>query len=456
MVDPIVLAPSTDDEDALVNAIATATATGAELLLEPGEHLTRRGRNNRIEISGHGLTIRSQDRDSRATIKRPDGSIDLENPDDNHGLFFVPAGPSEDELAQIQWHQGVDAKGEEITFGVIIRGTIRIDGVDLNCNMGGQGLEPGAKLDHSCMLGFRGFAYEPPPGRVYVGFALVELTDIVTANHGYADDIWFSRGDFHPNIAEVRIDHLTSTSRVNRKRSTVDFSGLCRDISISNSDIFELGMEDTATSYRDLPRATEDFEPSRWRLDNIRMDRLDVAARGKTYILDGARLTVAESCHIDRAGGVISDSHLRVGPATNHLLDRENRLVFNRVTWTLDPDADGDLRGLRPRARGGESCEVAFFNNVFQVSETAISGQVIDSELTGISAGNQVQVIAIECQYPDHVGHNDSLVIARVKERGFWWFTPGSLGNRDIDVALPVRSGVEGIDLRVSWWPFVL
>ncbi|TCN33596.1 hypothetical protein EV644_12177 [Kribbella orskensis] len=82
--------------DALVNAIATATATGAELVLEPGEHLTKPGRNNRFETSGHGPSIRSQDPDSRATIKRPDSSIVLANPDDNHGLFFVPSGPPSD------------------------------------------------------------------------------------------------------------------------------------------------------------------------------------------------------------------------------------------------------------------------------------------------------------------------------------------------------------------------
>jgi len=159
-------------------------------------------------------------------------------------------------------------------------------------------------------------------------------------------------------------------------------------------------MEDSARSYRDLPRATDDFEPSRWRLDNIRMKRLDIAALGKTYVQAGSRLTVDESCHIDQAGGIISDSHLRVGPETNHLLERENRLVFNRVTWTLDPDADGHLRGLRPNAHFGQSCEVAFFDNVFEVPETATSGQILDSERTLFSVGNRVQVIAIECQYP--------------------------------------------------------
>jgi hypothetical protein len=56
-------------------------------------------------------------------------------------LFFVPEGPSDDELAHIQWHQGVDEQGAAIVFGVITRGAIRIDGVRVACNMGQQGLE---------------------------------------------------------------------------------------------------------------------------------------------------------------------------------------------------------------------------------------------------------------------------------------------------------------------------
>jgi hypothetical protein len=450
MADPIVLAASAS-EDALVDAIASANATGAVILLEPGEHLTRRGRANTIAIGVNGLTIRSQDPSSRATIKRPDESIDRAHPDDNHGMFFVPEGPSAEEIADLQWHEGVDASGEAVTFAVIIRGTIRFEGVDIDCNMGRQGLPDDARLEHSSMLGFRGDSCEGPQGRVYVGFELVDLTDLTTTNGGYADDIWFSRGGFHPNIAAVHIDRLTSVSRVNRKRSTVDFSGQCLDIEISDSDIFELGMEDTATSYRDLPRTTE-FAPSTWRLRDVRMDRLDLAARGKTYVLDARRLSVDESCHLDRAGGVVADSDLHVGPTTNRLLDRENRLVFTRVKWTLSVDDNGNLRGLKPLARPGETCQVAFFENTFEAAATALHGELINSELSHDQT-NRVQVLAIECHYPNHIGLTSELPIARVNERGFWWFTPGTLGDRTIAAALPTGSD-SAIHLVVDWWPF--
>ena len=53
-------------------------------------------------------------------------------------------------------------------------------------------------------------------------------------------------------------------------------------------------------------------------------------------------------------------------------------------------------------------------------------------------------------------GFNDSLVIARVKERGFWWFTPGTLGDRDLNVALPLGANEDHeIHRLVTWWPFL-
>jgi hypothetical protein len=457
MADPIVLQASTD-QDALVNAIADATAQGVPLLLGPGVHLTRPGRANRMEISGLGLTIDSLQPDSPATIMRPRGAIDLADPDDNHGLFFVPERPNDQELATAQWHQGYDMNGDPYMFAVIIRGSISINGVRVDCNMGQQGLETlasGVVVEHSCMLGFAGRAYDIPGDTkrtVFVGFGSVQLTNLVTDNGGYADDIWFSRGGFYPNIVYVRVDNLVSTPRViDRRRATLDFSGLCHDISITNSQIFELGMEDAAIPYRDLPRAEASFNPSRWWLNNITMDKLDLGARGKVYLLYGSGLRVKESCFIYEAGGVISNSTLRVGQRQDWRLIRENALEFRDVTWTLDPDDSGKLPGLKPTAQHGDPCHVFFINNVFNVSGNVIEGQIFDSEYSR-NALNQVQVWAIGCHYPSNFGYDTARPIARLEERGLWWFAPGDLGNRNIDVALPSRDTPE-VHRVVSWWP---
>jgi hypothetical protein len=454
MADPIVLQASTD-ENALVQAISDATAQGVPLLLGPGVHLTKPGRVNRITISGHGLTIRSEQAESPAIIRRPNDAIDLANPDDNHGLFFVPDGPGDDELAQVQWSQGTDETGAPITFGVIIRGAIRIDGARVDCNMGQQGLETLARdaAEHSCMLGFRGMAYDIPGDTrrtVFVGFESVLLADIGIDNGGYADDIWFSRGGFYPNIVNVGVDRLVSTPRViNRDRATLDFSGLCQNITITNSQIFELGMEDTGTPYSDLPRAEPVFQPSRWSLSNITMDKLDVAATGKVYLIYGSGLRTGESCYIYAAGGVISDSVFRVGP--NRRLIRENGLEFRNVTWILDPGSDGKSPGLRPTAQQSDPCQVSFINNVFYVPGSVSEGQIFDSEFT-VDPANRVQVMAIGCHYPDNFGYDAERPIARLEERGLWWFAPDDMGNRDINVALPKRDTPE-VQRVVSWWP---
>jgi hypothetical protein len=453
MADPIVL-PASTDEDALVKAIGDATAQGVPLVLGPGVHLTKPGRDNRIAISEHGLIIHSEQPESPATIMRPDGAIHLASPDDNHGLFFVPEGPSADELAGMEWHQGSDAHGA-LEFGVINRGVIRIDGVRVDCNMGQQGLETlvDVVVEHSCMLGFHGTRCDIPGGprrTVFVGFESVLLTDIVTDNGGYAADIWFSRqGDFYPDVLYVGADRLVSTPRViNRDRATLDFSGLCQNVTITNSQIFELGMEDTAHP-RDRLRADPFFQPSRWWLSNITMDKLDLAADGKVYHIYGSGLRTSEYCYIYEAGGVISDSAFRVG--SNRRLIRENGLQFRNVTWTLDPDSNGNSPGLKPTAQDGDPCNVSFINNVFNVPGNVSEGQIFDSEYTHDPV-NRVQVVAIGCHYPDNFGYDEARPIANLQERGLWWFAPDDLVNRDIDVALPKRDTQE-VQRVVSWWP---
>ncbi|MEV6266724.1 hypothetical protein AB0L64_06145 [Kribbella sp. NPDC051936] len=184
-------------------------------------------------------------------------------------MFFMPTKPSPEEVAEATWKH-YQPGAQEFEFDIILRGTIRIDGVDIDCSMGNQGIGK-AELERSCMLGFAGrrCVVRPksdagPERVILVGFDLVELTNVAIGNGGYADDIWFSRGYFSPNIAQVRIDGLVAlaTNRINRKRATVDFSGLRHHISITNSQFFRLGSEAADVPYRELPRLTVRVPPT--------------------------------------------------------------------------------------------------------------------------------------------------------------------------------------------------
>jgi hypothetical protein len=397
-------------------------------------------------------------------IRRPTRSIVLSAPDDHHGLFFIPAPPAESELATMQWHQGTDPEKphDPITFGVVVRGEVRFDNVVIDCNMGKQLLETldmtirKNKAEHSCMLGFRGNRTSPAgaPGRVYAGFSLVNLTHLELLNGGYADDIWISRGGFYPNIAELRFNHVRSGERIKRKRSTICFSGLASRVSMTNCNIYELGMEDaTATDYDELPRATQVFTPAQFVLNQVEMQRLDIAARGQVYALQASDVDVTESTRIYQAAGIISDSRLRVGRDTEPKIERCPGLTFRNVVWTLDAQDDGSLRGIRPHSRKGEECRLRFERNRFVVP-TADRGHIIFSEAGPAADHNRVQVWFVDCDFPESWGNDEDHVIADIRERGLWWFTTSSLEGRDPDIACPVTEPVDDGVFRIVFpWP---
>ena len=232
MAPPIILPPS-QSHDALVDGIEQAVATNATLLLEPGTHYTRPGRAQRIAVSENGLRIRSTGPSPlpiastvpKARIMRPGSAVLPAMPDDNYGLFFIPAGPTDPELAQAIWKPFTDANGLSFEFAVVMRGRIDISGLLVDCNMQNQGIDqlPKDAAEHSAMLGFSGWRYpvqQPGPGGikrfVYVGFESVTLRDMGFVNGGYADDVWvvYAGGAFHPHIEEVVIEQVASADRV--------------------------------------------------------------------------------------------------------------------------------------------------------------------------------------------------------------------------------------------------
>jgi hypothetical protein len=455
---PIVLPPATN-HDTLVDAIQRASALNVPLLLEPGTHFTKpgRGRPQQIAIGSNGLQlgpasppVTPPQGSQPAVIKRPDFAIDPKAPDDSYGLFFIPSPPTDAELSGItSWKPYDDGAGHRFEFAVVVRGEISITGVSVDCNMAQQNAEglPKNAAEHSAMLAFAGQRYSAKPSPtgvprfVYVGFKSVTLKDVRTLNGGYADDVWFSRGYFNPNIEQVKIERFTSSNRVNPRRATISFSGLCQNVEIRDVDIYSLHMEETSSpTYDHLPRQSDVFEPSLWRLENVTAKNIGLAAKasppqGNVYVLQASNLKTSESFGLYQAGGVIRDSTLRPG-SDNGRLFRLNNLTFDHVTWLLDLDPAGLVGGLRPTSQFGNPCIVTFFENTFLVNGNAKAGAILTSEYSRVVPENRVTVSATGCSYPEPFGRTAAMRIALVAERGDWTFAVHDLGDRDLATAI--------------------
>jgi hypothetical protein len=361
MSPPLILPPS-PDQDALINAIDEAMAADVTLLLEPGVHYTRPGVLKRIPVGANGLRIGSTGASplpitstaTKACIRRPDHSIPQATPDSNFGLFFVPSKPTSEELARVNWKQ-FDGADSPFEFDIIIRGCIEISRVLLDCNMQNQDLEalPQDAAQHSAMLGFSGYRYSAGssptglPRFVYVGFKSVTLKDMGFINGGFADDVWitYTRGAFYPNIERVAINHVASAQRLNPRRATLSFSGLAQQVIIHDADIYNLHAEQDG-NWRDAPRRSSIFDNSTWNLADIRSELMEFGIKGKVVSLDARYLTVSEAFLVGYAGGVIADSVLRIG--SDGRFCRLDGLRFDRVTWQLPANANGEVIGISP------------------------------------------------------------------------------------------------------------
>jgi hypothetical protein len=451
---PIVLPPSTDP-DALTHAIAQASAEGVPLLLEAGTHLTKpgRGRNQAIEIGANGLQIGSachaNDPGGPAIIARPDHAIDPAHPDDNHGLFLIPARPTAAEVDAVVWrtHQ-TSPKDAPFEFGIVLRGDVEITNLTVDCNMGEQGL---ADLEshaagHSAMLAFAGQGYKVAPSptgvarQVFVAFRSVALRNVHTVRGGFADDIWFTRGYFTPNIENVIIDNVTDGERVSPKRATIGFSALCQNVTVNGIDVHSLHLEDTSgENYDQQPRATDVFQPSRWTLTDVTAELMALVAKGKVFTVDATNVTVTTAFGVAQAGGSIKNSTLNIGQGTR--LDRMDNFTFDGVIWHLSPNA-GTVFGLKPSSVYQSECSVSFRNNQFLVDGTVVTGSLvttdlsIDTEDRTRDPGNRVNLSLIGCSYPEPFGRSAAMPIAYARERGSYTFASADLGDRDPHTAI--------------------
>ncbi len=463
---PIILDPS-DPQSNLVKAIKEAERLGVPLLLKPGTHFTQPGRRQRILIGRNGLKLGVAPPPfpfpphRPAIIKRPNNAINLQAPDYNYGLFFIPSAPTVSEVAGITWKPYVAPDGDSFEFGIIIRGDIEITGILVDCNMDRQELVTLPKevsTEHSAMLGFAGEKYfkmfgpdgllhdiplspSNVPRRVYVGFRSVALRNMGTLHGGFADDVWISRGYFNPNIERVVIEKFSSQERINGKRATISFSEPCQTIQIKDVDIYKLEMEeDIEQQFHKVPRRSDLFTPSAWTLARIKAERIGLAAKGNVYVLKATALNVSRSLSLLGAGGSITDSSLPAG--SGFRLFRLNNLLFDRVTWQFEPDGHGVVHGLRPVSQEGDPCIVTFRGNVFQVAGDPKSGQLINSEYSSSEEEhNSVTVSLAGCTYPEPFGRSTDLRIAQVRERGDWTFVLADLGTRDPKVAIKEGTG---------------
>src|SRR5215467_6363325 len=451
---PIYLPPSNSQTE-LVHAIRAAAATGRPLLLEPGTHFTTPGQLNTIEIGLRGLDIGTGRSplpsvargSSTAVVRRPDFSIPAAAPDDNFGLFFVPAAPQD--LSNAVWKPGKDEQGLPIEFAVVIGGSISIHDLTLDCNMGRQGLEAlkANIAQHSTMLGFapKWYSVEPAPDhktprRAYVVFRNVTVKDLMTVNGAFADDISFLyfQALVVPIIKEVVVRNITSTRRVGPHRGTIAFGGLPERVNIHTTDVAFLNAESNV-DFTAVPRDADVFTRSRWALNGVKAHSLNFGMATRVIDLTATALTTTATCQIQRVGGRVSNSNLTVGPGEAGKFFQLDNFTFDTVTWHLTPTASGAVTGLTLGSSGNVASALTFLNNKFGVlpGTTFSSGQLINSAHSDHDLGNSITATFKQCEYQAGFGMTSGLIIAVVMERGTWRFAIEDLHGLDPDVAIP-------------------
>ena len=410
-----------------------------------------------MRIKGFGAMV------TKPLIKRPNNSIDPDHPDSNYGLFFIPEDATDEEFASITtWKKFKDKKGNTIKYAVILRGTIEITDVAIDCNMGKQKLEEiyanpdrGDKrpAEHSCMLGFSGTSTTRKTGKyagkkIFIGFNKVIIKNVNLLNGGYADDIWITRGGFNPNIVEVNISNLNSGPRIHHHRATVSFSGLAEKAIIKNAKIYSLECEETSSRWDELPRKDEAYKRSFWKLDDIVADKIDLAAKGKAIEMMAKNLVTNLSCGFYQVGGQIKNCTFMKGKESR--LNRLNSAIFTNVIWIFEADGDGLIKGIKPVAQYGEECTAFFMSNEFKVKGSFNKGALINSDYSRTVPGNIVFLNFHNCKYDARFGStaypNTNIISAM--ERGTWRIKESDFGSISTDRAL--RTDPSHIDVDVQ------
>ena len=443
MPSPILLYPSSRAR-ALENAVKRAASSGRTLLLEPGTHFTTPGQKRTITVGPLGLEIAHAKAATKTEIKRPDFSIPASAPDDNFGLFFVPAKPSDPELAQAVWKPATDAKGHPFEFEVFTGGSIVIRDLLFDANMGRQKLDlldPHAAA-HSAMLGFAPQMYPVDPNPktntprfAFVVFRRVTLQNLKTVNGGFADDILFTTLGIlvFPIVEEVVVRNIVSSQRADIHAGTLTFAAPPANVDIRTTDIFRLHVE-SDTDFRLAPRKDSVFTPSQWALDSIKAEFIVFSMAGRIMQLNARQMTATAGCQILLLGGTISHGILTVLADEQAKFFRLDGLTFDSVTWRFVADATGAVTGLWLGSRFNETSVATFLNNKFGVSadsQPVTSGQLITSDYSQNEPGNNVTFTFHGCEYEAGFGSTPETKVALAHERGVWRFAKEDFKGQD-------------------------
>ncbi len=326
----------------------------------------------------------------------------------------------------MRWQTYRPADGPPTEFIIMTRGTIKISGLTLDCNMGNQALEgvPKKSVEHNAMLAIAGARYDfslpsGPQRTLFVGFDQVLLENLTLMRGGFADDVMFPPSYFRPNIAQVTVTHLVSEQRINAVRASVAFTGLSQRITIRDCDIDSLHCEEDAI-WSDYPGPTGPFERSSWSVDGVRARAIGFAAKGDVLALRTSGLDVRENFQVHELTGAISGSRLVVANEDRRSIRLRN-CAFTGCTWVLKPDAARKVNGIIPTPRNNQPFWATFDDNSFVVEGDFASGQIIATgQHSSNFPGNNVTARFTNCRYGPGFGstNHPNTHVAVLAERG--------------------------------------
>ena len=397
------------------------------LLLDSGIYFTKPLNRNAIQLADKDYVIEGSNKQD-VIIKRPDNSIPESGPRDFYsGMYFLPEAPNEKELSTVEWSKYINPETKEsYQYTILSRGSITIKNLTVDCNMQGQGIQSGEKVEHNAMLRFQGLRHEIKEGKFKGRVAFVALNEVCIenvhfVNGGHADNIYVSRGYFMPNIRHCIFKHISEDKRINGKRATIGFSSPAANIEISNSDIYKIELEETHLAHwDDAPGDTGDPWTSNWRIEDCEMDLLDLAHKGSKVFVKGRDLRVRNACMLYQIGGHFQDCAFRIKD-NRRRLNRLRGVTFDNVEWTIESPVGGHVRGMLLTGQYGQGFNASFINNNFKVEGSVSSGQIIDSEFSE-SPTQKIIARFIDCSFDDRFGTISNTAIANIYEKGNWTF----------------------------------